>query len=380
MPDYIDLAVTADAAELYEEGVRAIQALAPEGWVPSPAEEWLLVATARMAAQVAVLTGQVPLAIFTVYGERVLAVPALDATPAVATVHFQLNDTAGHVISAGTELVVEDNGFRTLLDLVVPPDEDAGMTAAIAIEPGAQANGLSGTVTLANPTYAFVETVTLDAPTGGGTDGEDALGYADRLADELPTLSPKAILISDFEALARRNPLVGRALALDNYNPATPGDEAEGHVTVAVHDPDGEPLPSLVRAEIAEQLAGNRVLNLFVHVIDPTYTTVDVAFVIDVMPGWEPAAVIASAGGEVAAFLAPARWGRRAQGDRTAWVPEATLHRFDLMGVLYAVEGVRHVVGLQLARAGDTLGTDDIDIDGAAALPRPGTIEGEAVV
>jgi uncharacterized phage protein gp47/JayE len=331
-----------------------------------------------MAVEVAVLAGQVPLAIFTYFGEAVLGVPALQAAQATGTATFTMVDIAGYTVPAGAQLDIDGVAFLTIDDLTVAAGSSSANTNIEAVDAGTQANDLTGaTVTLVAPTYVFVESVALSGTTAGGTDAEDPTDYADRLADELPTLSPKAILIGDFEALARRNPLVGRALAIDNYDPGPPIDAAaEGHVTVAVHDTAGEALGSSPKADIAADLEANRVLNIAVHVIDPTYTTVDVSFTATAYDDFDAATVETAAEQAITDFLDPATWGRPPGGDATAWINETTLRRNDLFGVLYDVEGIRHVTALTLALGGGAQDTADVTLAGPAALPRAGAISG----
>lgn len=379
MPEYLEFDITVDPAVLLEDGVEAIRDLVDDSaWAPSPIEEWLLSAVARMAVEIAILAGRVPLSIFTYFGDSVLGVAVLEGAQARGTVTFTLADAAGHTIADDAQIDIDGVPFTTDAELVVPAGQSAGTVGVTAVEAGTAANDLpAGAVDLVSPTYVFVNSVALNAPTSGGTDAETAEDYADRLADELPTLSPKAILIGDFEALARRNPLVGRALAIDNYDPGPPiVTTAEGHVTVAVHDVAGEVLAAGVRATIEADLEANRVLNIDVHVIDPTYTTIKVSFTATVYPGWSAASVDTEAEQAIRDFLSPATWGRPALGDPTDWVQETTVLRNDLMGVLYGVPGIRHVSALTLAETSGTLGTADVALTGAAPLPRPGTITG----
>lgn len=378
MTDYLDLNLTTDAVSLYEESVDAIQNLADPGWTPSPIEEWILLSAARMGVEITVLAGQVPLQIFTYFGESVLRIDPIVATEATGSVTFTLTDTDGHTIERGTQIAIDDTTFTTDTELVIAPGFQQGTVTVTAAEVGAAASGLVGDdVALISPTYVFVDSVALDDPTSGGIDAEEPSDYADRLTDELPTLSPKAILIEDFEALARRNPVVGRAMAIDNYDPGPPIDDAAaGHVTVAVHDLTGQPLGASPKSDIENDLEDNRVLNLVVHVIDPTYTEVDINFEAVSYPGTDPATVEADGIAAITAFLDNTTWGRPRNGDATDWVDEQILKRNDLMGVLYTVDGIRHVTVLTLALGGGSLGTSDITLDGPAALPTVGTITG----
>jgi hypothetical protein len=52
------------------------------------------------------------------------------------------------------------------------------------------------------------------------------------------------------------------------------------------------------------------------------------------------------------------------------------VRRNDLFGVLYDVQGMRHVDTLTLALGGGTLGTADLTLPGPAPLPSPGAVNG----
>lgn len=343
-----------------------ITSLAPVGWQPSPIEQWLLSAVARIGVENVVLAGRVPLEIFMYFGESVLNVPALQATNAVGSVTFTTIDADGpYTIVAGAQLDVDGVAFTTDIDLVIENGDTTGTVTVTSVDVGDETSGLVGTsVELLSPTLLFVSSVALDGLTTDGTDGETGEEYADRLADELPTLSEKAILLSDFATLARRNPAVGRALAIDHYNPTGPDPAAEGHVTIAVTDTLGGVLSGGTKDDIAAELSDddNRVLNLVVHVIDPAFTTVDVAFTATMYDDWDAVTVAADAVAAVEAFLDPGAWGRPTFGSGTDWIDETTLRRNDLIGVLYGVPGIRHVTALTLARVRTVTGVAATDV------------------
>lgn len=377
MAEYLDLDLAADATTLYDDAVDAIATLAPPEWEPSEVEQWVLEAVARMGVELSVLAGVVPTQIFQYFGESLLSVPVTEAAPATGTVTFTLTDALGHVIAAGTQLDIDGVGFTTDADLTITAPAETGNIGVTAVVDGTEGNDLDGTsIEVISPSYLFIESVALTAPTSGGSDGETGEEYADRLADELTTLSPKAILIEDFEAIARRNTAVGRALAIDNYDADTANAAAEGHVTIVAHDAAGDALTGGVKTEIEADLEENRVLNLTVHVIDPTYHTINVSFTATAYDDYDPATVEAEAEAAVTDYLDATTWGRPTFADTDRWVNETTVYRTDLIGVVRNVAGVRHVTALTLAIDPAALGTSDLTMTGVAPLPVAGTITG----
>lgn len=319
------------------------------------------------------LSGIVPLTIFQTLGEKILRVPTLQATSATGTATFTFTGTAGYTVDAGAVIEIDGIDFETTVDLVVAPGPTTGDVPIVAQIAGAAGSGISGDAVLISPTYLFVDSVEIASPTTGGLDGETGQGYIDRLPDEIPTFSSKAILIEDFAAIARADLEVFRALAIDNFvPPSTTG--VEGAVTVALMDSSGAPVSSGAKTRVENALEGGRVLNLDVHVIDPAATQVDVDFTATAFPGYDPAAVEAEAIAAIQTFLAPVTWGVPPGGDPELWVDETTLRRNDLMGALYKVEGIRHVVSLTLALHGGGLTTSDVTLTGPAAVPASNSV------
>jgi hypothetical protein len=176
-------------------------------------------------------------------------------------------------------------------------------------------------------------------------------------------------------------PGVDLALAIDRYVPAGPGGtppadpDVDGAITVIPRDAAGQSVGA-TKAAVTVAIDTRRVSGLLVNVIDPTITPVDVTFTAEVLPGWDAPTVQAQAIAAVQAFLSGENWGLPRAGQERRWIDEPTVRRNDLFGVIYDVEGIRHVDTLTLATGGGVLGTTDVTLPGPGALPTPGTITG----
>lgn len=383
MADFIPLDLTADAAALAADAEEFLTAQAPDGYTPDKLTQWVLSAVARIGVEVVVMTGRMPLAVFQVFGTRVLNIPANVETAATGTAILAINDNpAGRTLLAGATFDLGGIGFQSTVDVTAPAGNLNANIPIIALEAGAAGSGLDGTAQLITPAVTWIDSVAVITPTTGGIDGETDEQYVDRLADEIPTLSPKAILAADFEVLARRDSEAQRALVLDNYVPAGPGGTpaaqtgVAGAVTVAVQGPTGEPVSTGSKTRIETALEADRVLNIDVHVIDPTYTLINVSFTAKCYPDYDPATVEAAGEAAISTLLSPATWGQPVGGDQRDWIDEPTVLRLDLVGALYKVAGIRHVTALTLAINPAALGTADLTLPGPAGLPRPNTIAG----
>src|SRR5690606_4047142 len=203
---------------------------------------------------------------------------------------------------------------------------------------------------------------------------EDDDAYLARLSRELELMSPRPILPDDFAVLAARVAGVARATAIDGYNPDDDTSDNERMVAVAAIDADGQAVPSGVKAQVEALLQSMREVSFVVHVIDPTYTEIDVAFTAKAFPGYAPADVQARAEQAVADYLSPAHWGLPPTGDDTAhggWWSQPVVRYLEVAAVLDRVEGLDYVSALTVDG-----GTSDVTLTGAIPLPKPGTIAG----
>lgn len=378
MAEYVSYPLEADPDALAQEAFDYIAARIA-GWQPSPGDPLTIAleSFAQIAAELIEVASDVPTAIYRYLGASLFALPPVEASRAAGTSTWTMRDDAGYTIPAGTVVGIPAAGdqlvgFETVADVVVPPGSTttaAGEVALLAVEAGAAGSGLTGPVTLID-SLAFVTGVALVGQTTGGVDAESDADYLDRLTAELRLLSPRPILPEDFAVMARRVSGVERATAVDGYNPADGTTDNERMVTVAVVDAAGQPVSTATRNAVDALLQAEREVTFIVHVIDPTYTAVDVTFTATALPGFDPADVEARAEAAVADYLSPANWGRTASTGAT-WLNRPIVRYLEVAEIINRVDGVDYIDALTVEA-----GTVDVPLTGVVPLPTAGAIAG----
>jgi hypothetical protein len=377
-----DLSLVVDSTQLADDAAAWGEEQVP-GWSLEAGHLETIVTEmfARMASILAVLAQTHAREVFRDFVATVFRVPVLSASSASGTVTFTLTDTLGHTIPAGTQVSIGDVAFRTTGDLTAAAGAGTVTGTVVAVIAGAAGSGLTGTATVEDLLDYVQTTAAVVGVTTGGTDGETVDAYVDRVHDELPTLSFAVVTPRDAELIAMSVPGVDLALAIDRYVPAGPGGtppadpDVDGAITVIPRDAAGQSVGA-TKAAVTVAIDTRRVSGLLVNVIDPTITPVDVTFTAEGLPGWDAPTVQAQAIAAVQAFLSGENWGLPRAGQERRWIDEPTVRRNDLFGVIYDVEGIRHVDTLTLATGGGVLGTTDVTLPGPGALPTPGTITG----
>jgi hypothetical protein len=389
MSTYIPVPVETEPTDLAGEAFDYLAQQVP-GWLPAEGnlEAWLIEALAQIAGELRALVALVPDAIFAYYGESILGLPPYPAVQATALTTWTANDTAGYQVDAGTVIAVtppaSQTGYAFTVDagFVIPAGSTSvsGVSCS-ALEAGAAASGLTGTVDVIDA-LAFISTVTLDAPTSGGSDAETSDAYLARLSALLTLLSPEPILPQDFAVLAQRTiPEIARAVAIDLYNPGPPVDaNCPRCVSVAICDNGGEPCSPEVKGEADALLQAQREVNFLTFILDPTYTTVDVSFSVMSYPGFDPNDVASRVIAQLETYLSPATWGVPPYGDTSArsWINATEVRYLEVAEQVNRVDGVHYIVTLGIAASGGSLGQADVALGGVAPMPRPGSIIGTA--
>ena len=296
-------------------------------------------------------------------GETAFGFPAYLGATADLPVEVTVT-AAGVTIPAGLTVVgVNDNGDEVafeVLDDVVATDTTMALTLA-ATDEGLAGNGVpAGPLTVVTATTDVVD-VTATGASANGADPEELEDYLTRLRDYLGTLRPGGVNAADMAALARSVPGVHRALAVDLYDPTDPGTPAERTVTVFPIDEDNAPVSEPVADQVLATLEAAREVNFVVHVAEPTYTAVDIAYTAVAESGADPEVVEASVSGAIAEWLAA--FGSTTD-DPQAWQPTTTLRRLELARVAGSAPGVAYLADLTIDGA-----EADVELDGVAALP-----------
>jgi hypothetical protein len=391
MPDYIDFPIVTDPDALAQLAFDELQIAIP-GWAPNAGnlDSILIEKIALIVSVLATLASAVPTTIFRFFGGLV-GINPIDATFASVDSTWTMRDNLGYTIPAGTVVLIraDDDSlvpFITTADTVVAPGSTttgAGAVTLTAVNAGAAGSGLggpgvdmtSGDVQLGD-ILDYVTNVSLTALTTGGVDEEDDQTYLNRLRTELQLLTPRPILPSDYAALAENIEGIDRALALDGYNP---GDSTTGNprmVTLAVVDSSGGVVSSGIKTALIAALEAQREVNFIVNVIDPTYTSIDVTFTVEMLPGYDSTDVHDRTVAAVTDYLSPANWGLPNSGDRRTWIQSTTVFYADLTALLKNVQGVQAVTSVTLGLHGGSLSSADYALTGAAPMPEPGTITG----
>lgn len=310
---------------------------------------WLVEAFSAVTAEIRALAKTVPESIFITFMTEALGRPIRSPVPATATSRWVAMDDRGYTIDPGTQISVprtgdEFIGFEVVTGATISPGETfVDDVEIVAIYPGALANGLWGRAELADP-LDWVREIILTAPSAGGDDGQDRDEFLQRTTQLLRILAFRPILPYDFALLALDVPGVGRAVAMDTFDPKRTernfvyrdwqgfryrdllaeeytyqdlryspegGTGTWGHartVAVVVTGPDGLPLPRAVKREVERVLEDGRELGFNVTVVDANYQTVDVTYEVTAFHEQDPDFVRVICDETIREYLNPARY------------------------------------------------------------------------
>ncbi|HEV2308987.1 MAG TPA: baseplate J/gp47 family protein, partial [Acidimicrobiia bacterium] len=286
--------IETDEQEIARQVFNRLAYLVP-GWEAHDAnpDTWLIEAFAAVAAELRALSRDVPDAIFVTHGTEVLGLPIRPPAPALGYSTWKAVDERGYTVRTGAQITLartgdELVGFEVLAGAEIPAGETTVENVPIrAVEMGAAGNGLQGPAEVSDP-FDWVESVVVTRPTTQGDDGQDRPMYLDQLSTLLRVVAFRPVLPGDYAVLGLTIPGVGRAVAMDGYNPL---DGTWGHarrVCLVAWAADGRVLEDAVRAQVRAYLESIREVNFIVDVISPLFETVDVDFSVTMFGEQDP--------------------------------------------------------------------------------------------
>jgi hypothetical protein len=378
---YIGVSIESDPEVITDEALEAL-ALSRPGFIAKEAhlEVQLLEVVSRMTAETRYLFNLVPDSIFRYFGESLVNVAPVAGAPAKALTTWTMIDTAGYTIPQGTRVAYRVAGdqlvvfFTSEEQIVLPGDSSIAAVFIEALEDGTSANTLGPSGLELVDSLSYVQSVTAAGPTSNGVERETDDAYLSRLRDEMRLLTPRFVLAKDAAVLARRISGVHRALGIDNYDPGDGSSDNEKMMTLSVVGADGLALSTPIKEEVEAYLESLRELNFVLHVVDPTYTTINVVFTVVVNDGYTLADVDDRATAAVAAYLSPATWAGGADSPPTWRTAEGVVRYLEVAEVLNRVDGVNYVQSLTVNTT-----SSDVNLTGIAPLPTVGTITGTTV-
>ena len=236
-----DLGLTTDTSSLLQVWQAYLQDFYP-GYVPGNANlEYLMaIVFATWAADIAGLCSSGGTELFIQYGQKLFNLPILTGQSATAVLQITAIDDNGYTLPSGSQFLLDSTaGFQTFQDNTIPFGSTTMQVTIAANTPGTAANGLGNVSVISNQYLSWVSGVTLVTSSSGGVDPETADDYVVRLAQQIQIAAPRPITASDFAtisldftpAIGTDQEEIGRAVAVDGYNPST--TSFTGHVTSA---------------------------------------------------------------------------------------------------------------------------------------------------
>jgi len=380
---YVSIPIQVNGQAMIEEAFAELEALI-EGWEPAEgnAEVFLIRAEAlRLIQPLAELAAEMPDLAFAAWGEQIVNVGPNRAVAATGKVKITAVDTAGYTVPANTQLSIpisgsSEVGFVTSSPLEIEVGSKSGEVAIEAVEAGAEANGLSGAVTLIDA-LSFVEKVEVTEATSGGEDAEEGAAYLTRLQETMQTLAPRPILARDVAILARTVPGIQRAAVIDNYNAETAEAEKEKTTSVYPVSPSGAAVSAGIKEELDTLLSEKRELNYIFIVANPTVNEISVKATVVHAFGYSAAEAKEQTEAALKILLDPATWagGTSQENPPTVFEPLAKLYFQDVVTAINNVQAVDRYTTLEIKLGAGAYGTADLTLSGKAPLPKVKTLE-----
>lgn len=265
---FVDVQLQTDPAAMVDGAIDSLTAqfagMGIVGWTPNDASLAIIMLSviAQMAVDVAIVAAQVPAAIFRKFGTALVGIPYLQGATATVLTTWTAVDTVGYTLSSGTYVTLNNMGFYVQADTTIPPGSSTATNVLlVAVENGVKYNLLTGPAVLVDA-LDWVSSVTVIGQTSGGQDQETDDDYQNRLAAQLTLQAPRPITAHDHQvfilsfppALGTDQQEVGRAVAIDGYDPTATG-------TFSATRTSGSPTLSVVTGGVSANVGAGTAIS-----------------------------------------------------------------------------------------------------------------------
>jgi hypothetical protein len=358
-----------------------LQANMPAGedgipWQPATGalDDLLVNAHGQQVDELARLLSIAATSIFRKLGLKVHKVAPIESRQATASTTWVNSTAFPQTVPAGTSLSVDNVAFTVDTETTIAASGSAPVTIT-ARDGGIAGNDLGASI-IARDNLGWAPSITIATGTltSAGADAESDEEYLARLVDELELLSRAAITIDDFARITQRVAGVGRVLVLPRFNPAAPGVESPGWVTlVPQNDTNGHEVDESVADAILALFANGAraIVPIQVALMAPTFTAAPPTVVASYWPGYEPATVEAQIAAQMAAFYNALTWGSPTGGDGDeTWIDDHVVSALALAGAIENADSIRRVEEISIGAGADRA---DFTMTGVATLPLLGS-------
>lgn len=289
---------------------------------------------------------------FAGFGEIILNEPRLVAEPATVTSRWTFDADGTYEVPDGSELVIDAADGTPVAFATMGDVEFTGTFVdipAVAIEPGAITNNLTGEARDYEP-LPHLAAVQLTTVSSGGRDDQTRDEYLELVVRKARRMKVVPIITDDYADTALDNPSVGSAVAVRLLDLTAPTDPpaAAGHVTVFIRDVSGADNSAEVKEEVRLSMMGDdRPLAVTVHVGNATRTNLTIEVSVRLEADADVDATTTAIQDAIAAAYdqstygidddAPGRW----RVPRTA--AERTINEYDVTAVIDDIDGIAKI-------------------------------------
>lgn len=347
-----------DPQAIFDAGLARYQELAPDARPRNGSVEVMLMeAFAVAATDLIYALNRFPAVtiegILALYG-----VPRSLGTAATGEVTITLDGTRDLAVPAGQRFSDPTTGLILTVDADTTGTAVTSLVLACSTEqPSSDGNLITaGSAIDVIDSIPYVTAAEVTASFTGGADAESDTEYLDRASSVLARVTSSLVLPTHFVAYLLQDPRVGRATAIDLFEPGgTPGTDY-GHITTFVYGRGGA-LSALVKEELRVAMQAISSAMVEVHIDDATIVTQDIELTVQALPGYSITDVSTAVQAALRSYFDPSTW---------PWGRD--IMRTEIIDVAADVAGVDYVDTVTTPTDDVTIAVDELALAGTITV------------